>query len=119
MAEQIGPPGRARITRCGGCSGRGWYGRGYECPDCEGTGWQLWKACPRCGDIGWDRVGDGQYACRISCGYRWGEDDPAWQAQRLPDELLSDQAPEPPAAGQETVTVTMTAGSEPPQWPGR
>jgi hypothetical protein len=118
MAEQIEPPGRARVTRCGGCNARGWYGQGYKCSDCEGTGWQLWKACPRCGDIGYDRVGDGQYACRISCGYRWGEDDPGWQAQRLPDRLLPPPAPtsSPPRA---TASVTMTSDYEPPRWPGR
>jgi hypothetical protein len=113
MAEQIAPPGRARVTRCGECSGRGHYNSGSECSGCEGTGWELWQACPRCGDIGFDRVGAGQYACRISCGYQWGEDDPGWRAQRLPDHLL------PLADSAGSVSVTMTSGYGPPQWPGR
>lgn len=86
MADEIAPPGRARITRCGTCRSTGRLGE-YECYDCEGTGWELWRACPRCGDIGYDRLADGAYACRISCGYTWGEDHPGWQAQRLPDQL--------------------------------
>jgi hypothetical protein len=113
MAEQIAPPGRARVTRCGECSGRGHYNSGSECSGCEGTGWELWQACPRCGDIGFDRVGVGQYACRISCGYQWGEDDPGWRAQRVPDHLL------PSAGSAGSVSVTMTSGYGPPQWPGR
>jgi hypothetical protein len=95
------PPGRARITRCGACQGSGRDGL-YPCPDCEGTGKQLWKACPHCGDIGYDRLGDGTYACRISCGYTWTEDDPGWQAQRLPAGLG-------PQSSEDTgVTVTIT-----------
>jgi hypothetical protein len=79
------PPGLARVTRCGECYGEGHYG-GDECPGCEGHGVTLWRACPRCGDIGYDKLADGTYACRISCGYRWTGDDPGWQVQRLPDQ---------------------------------
>lgn len=86
MTDQITPPGRAIINRCGSCGGTGRAGTS-TCFDCAGTGWHLWKACPRCGDIGWDGLGDGEYACRLSCGYRWAEDNPAWQAQRRPDGL--------------------------------
>jgi hypothetical protein len=103
MAEEIAPPGRARITRCGTCGNTGRLGSG-ECYDCEGTGWQLWRACPRCGDIGWDRLAPGSYACRISCGSTWGEDDPGWQAQRLPDRLAR-----PAGESGGTATVSMTA----------
>jgi hypothetical protein len=87
MGEPMLPPGRAQIMRCDGCGGRRRDGQGSECPDCEGTGRQVWRACPRCGDIGYDQVGDGQYACRISCGYRWDETDPRWQIQHLPNPL--------------------------------
>jgi hypothetical protein len=114
MAEQIAPPGRARITRCGTCEGRGRFRSGDECYDCEGTTWQLWKACPRCGDIGWDRLADGQYACRISCGYRWGEDDPGWLAQRLPGRLGAESSPSPG-----TASVAMSDGYGPPAWPSQ
>jgi hypothetical protein len=108
MAEEIAPPGRAKVTRCGACRGTGRDGR-YECSDCEGTGWQLWKACPRCGDIGWDRLADGTYACRISCGFTWSEDHPGWRAQRLPDQVAA-AAREP--GGTATVTMAPVYGNE-------
>jgi len=109
MAGEIAPPGRAKITRCGTCEGRGRFRSGDECYDCEGTAWQLWKACPQCGDIGWDRLADGTYACRISCGFTWGEDHPGWQAQRLPDQVAA-AAREP--GGTATVTVAPVYGNE-------
>ena len=88
MADTLTPPGRGRITRCGECEGRGQYQSGLECAGCKGNGRQLWRACPACGDIGWDkhRGGelDGTYECRIGCGYRWTEDHPGWLIQRLP-----------------------------------
>lgn len=87
MTDALAPPGLARITRCGECEGRGHYRSGWQCAGCKGTGWELWKACPQCGDIGWDRLSDGTYACRISCGYTWTDDHPGWQVQRLPDSL--------------------------------
>ena len=88
MADVLIPPGLAKITRCGTCESTGRVGRErqYECHGCGGTGRALWRACPRCGDIGWDRLANGTYACRISCGYRWTEDHPGWQIQRLPGE---------------------------------
>src|SRR5512135_2977261 len=89
MTDQIAPPGQATITRCGTCGSTGRLGA-HECYSCGGTRWQLWRACPACGDIGYDRVGAGEYACRISCDYRWTEDHPGWQAQRLPDRLRRD-----------------------------
>jgi hypothetical protein len=76
------PPGKATIMRCGSCTGGQSGGR--RCSECGGTGRQLWKACPRCGDIGYDRIGPGRYACRLGCGHAWTEDDPGWQAQRMP-----------------------------------
>lgn len=71
--------GNAKPERCPECSGKG-------CGTCGGRGYFLWKACPNCGDIGWDGLGDGIYACRISCGFRWTEDHPGWRIQRLPGE---------------------------------
>jgi hypothetical protein len=87
MADTLTPPGRARITRCGGCRGTGQCGCPGEavCCDCKGDGRELWRACPRCGDIAWDKHSDGIYECRISCGYIWTEDHPGWQIQVLPD----------------------------------
>ena len=81
MAETIAPPGRAQIARCPDCRGGG-------CSDCKGTGKVLWRACPKCGDIGFDFINgrteqDGM-VCRLGCGHRWTADDPGWLAQRLP-----------------------------------
>jgi hypothetical protein len=84
MADMLTPPGLAVITRCGECEGRGHYRSGTECIGCHGDGRELWRACPRCGDIGWDKLNDGTYECRISCGYIWTEDHPAWKVQVLP-----------------------------------
>jgi hypothetical protein len=83
----IAPPGRALIETCPDCTGTGSY-RGEECLMCEGTGRCLLRACPACGDVGWDYVNgvdDSEgMACRLGCGYRWLRDDPGWLAQRLP-----------------------------------
>jgi hypothetical protein len=43
---------------------------------------QVWKACPKCGDIGVDFINgrnetDGM-VCRIGCGFKWAADDPRW-----------------------------------------
>jgi hypothetical protein len=80
-ATGLVPPGRAQITQCPDCHGS----PGSDCPECDGTGKILYRACPRCGDIAWDYISDRQeMACRISCGCRWTADDPGWQIQRLP-----------------------------------
>ena len=92
MPDTPAPPGRAIIMRCGECGATGQYSGGGPCLGCQGTGKQLWRACPACGDIGYDRLADGTYACRISCGYRWTEDHPGWQAQRLPASVTPDTA---------------------------
>ncbi len=73
-------PGNAVITACDDCGGRG-------CDQCGGTGKVLWKACPKCGDIGIDFINgrdetDG-IVCRIGCGFKWAADDPRWLAQHL------------------------------------
>jgi hypothetical protein len=85
MAGTLTPPGLARVTPCGECDARGHYRSGRRCFGCRGTGKTLWHACPACGNTGYDRLPDRTYACRTGCGYRWTEDDPGWQAQRLPD----------------------------------
>jgi hypothetical protein len=50
------------------------------------------RACPLCGDLGWDHangVGDCQgMPCRIGCGYRWSADDSGWRAQVLPGKAV-------------------------------
>ncbi|HEX7269256.1 MAG TPA: hypothetical protein VF256_17795, partial [Streptosporangiaceae bacterium] len=84
MPDTITPPGKARIVPCPECKGVA----GRDCLDCQGTGWHVMRACPLCGDVGWDYVNgtddrDGM-ACRISCGYVWTADDPGWRAQVLP-----------------------------------
>jgi hypothetical protein len=84
MADTLTPPGLGRITRCGECEGRGHYRSGTECAGCRGDGRELWRACPRCGDIAWDKRSDGTYECRISCGYIWTEEHPGWVIQVLP-----------------------------------
>jgi hypothetical protein len=45
------------------------------------------RACPLCGDHGWDYINgiddrEGM-ACRIGCGNQWAANNPGWQAQRL------------------------------------
>ena len=84
MADTITPPGKARIMTCPECKGAG----RKDCIGCRGAGRLVIRACPLCGDIGWDYVNgvddrDGM-ACRIDCGYRWTADDPGWRAQVLP-----------------------------------
>ena len=84
MTEDVRPPGRARILACPECRGAA----GRSCRECRGAGVLLQRACPRCGDIAWDYINGlndrGGMACRISCGYTWQADHPAWQAQTLP-----------------------------------
>jgi hypothetical protein len=84
MTEPVTPPGKGRIITCPDCRGE----PGRDCPECQGQGRYIRRACPLCGDVSWDYVNgrtdrDGM-ACRISCGYTWTADDPAWRAQTLP-----------------------------------
>lgn len=77
----IPPPGKAVFRTCEDCDGVGCY-------RCGQSGKQLWKACPKCGDLGFDFINghnesDGM-VCRIGCGFTWAADDPRWLAQRLP-----------------------------------
>ena len=78
---EVQPPGKAVITTCQDCGGAG-------CGHCGSTGRTLWKACPRCGDIGFDFINgrdqDQGMICRLGCGYKWAADDPRWLAQRIP-----------------------------------
>jgi hypothetical protein len=88
MAATITPPGKGRIVPCPDCNGI----PGRDCLECHGEGYYIRRACPLCGDPGWDYVNgtddrDGM-ACRISCGYRWIADDPGWRAQVLPSKAL-------------------------------
>lgn len=80
----LAPPGKAQIDNCPECKGV----PGLPCRDCGGTGKHLWRACPLCGNIGWDYLpgtNRQRMACRIGCGFEWGTDHPGWLAQRLPD----------------------------------
>lgn len=83
MTIQLLPPGLAHVKTCDYCDGRGRDLTGVKCIDCGGTGNVLWRACPACGDIAWDRLPDGTYACRVSCGARWTKDHPGWRIQHL------------------------------------
>ena len=78
---EIPAPGKAVVTACESCAGLG-------CRQCNETGKQLLKACPKCGDVGFDFINGRNEAdgmvCRIGCGFRWAGDDPRWLAQRLP-----------------------------------
>ena len=77
----VPPPGKATVLTCSACDGRG-------CNQCGNTGKVLWRACPKCGDIGFDylngRDETDDMACRNGCGFKWAADDPRWLAQRLP-----------------------------------
>lgn len=77
----VPPPGKAVVTTCSACDGR-------RCSSCEGSGKTLWRACPKCGDIGFDYLNGRDEAdgmvCRVGCGFKWAADDPRWTAQRLP-----------------------------------
>jgi len=79
--ELLTPPGMAMIMDCPDCDGAG-------CSDCKGTGKELWRGCPECGDVGWDFVAGDQtersgMICRLGCGARWSADDPRWVIQHL------------------------------------
>lgn len=76
------PPGKAHVEPCPDCRNR----IDPNCPECDGTGLIIYKACPRCGDLGWaynngrnDRAG---MTCQLSCGYAWGAINPGWRAQQ-------------------------------------
>lgn len=84
MADPLTPPGRASIVPCPECRGEA----GRSCYECHGEGVLLQRACPLCGDLGWDYVngmdeGAGM-TCRLGCGYRWCADHRGWSAQVLP-----------------------------------
>jgi len=78
------PPGRAHVERCPDCQNH----RDPDCPDCGGTGLIVYRACPRCGDLGWayrnGRNDTAGMTCQLSCGYSWTADDPGWMVQQGP-----------------------------------
>ena len=59
-----------------------------DCPECDGTGLIIYRACPRCGDLGWAyRNGRNDQAgmiCQLGCGYAWTATDPGWAIQQRP-----------------------------------
>jgi hypothetical protein len=87
IGECLEPPGLARILTCPDCAG-GADADGEQCRDCEGTGYQIWRACPQCGDPAFDYVNGRNEAagmhCRLSCGLRWNAQHPGWLIQRAP-----------------------------------
>jgi hypothetical protein len=88
MACTVTPPGKARVVPCRECHGAA----GRSCYECHGAGLLLQRACPLCGDLGWDYAnGTDEMAgmtCRIGCGYRWSANDLGWRAQVLPVSAL-------------------------------
>jgi hypothetical protein len=77
-------PGLAQIEDCPDCNER-IDPDGDPCASCNATGSQIWRACPRCGDLAFDYVnGHDETAgmrCSLSCGYHWSPVDPGWLAQ--------------------------------------
>ncbi len=89
----VAPPGRARFEDCPDCE-RGVSRSGRPCEYCQGTGWQVWKACPRCGDTAmWRYMDDRTRMHCQACSATWGIDYPGWLAQRLPARLLMPRQP--------------------------
>ncbi len=87
MAPNVEPPGKAQVVPCPDCQGVA----GRSCYECHGRGRLVKRACPLCGDLGWDYFNgsddrDGMI-CSLGCGYRWSADDPAWRIQALPGAL--------------------------------
>ena len=86
-AATVTPPGRAQIGTCPDCAA-GFDSAGDTCVECDGTGRQLWRACPRCGDTAFDYINGRDDAdgmrCTFGCGSDWAASDPGWAIQRLP-----------------------------------
>ncbi len=84
MADTVTPPGKARIVPCPECHGEA----ARSCYECHGEGMPLQRACPLCGDLGWDYLNatdeSAGMTCRLGCGYRWLADDLGWRVQLLP-----------------------------------
>jgi len=87
--QVVAAPGRAHIETCPDCH-QGVSGSGKPCEYCDGTGWQVWKACPRCGDIAmWRYMDDRTRMHCQACSATWDLTYPGWLAQRLPARLLA------------------------------
>lgn len=83
MNSGISSPGLAQLRPCPDCQGK----IGQQCYECRGRGVILMRACPACGNAGWDYANgiddrDGM-TCTSGCGHRWTASDPAWLAQTL------------------------------------
>lgn len=77
-SQVIAPPGPAGIGQRPDCD-RGVY-HGAPCEECDGAGWHVWKACPRCGGTAvWRYLDDRtRMRCR-ACGASWSLDYPGWR----------------------------------------
>ena len=77
--------GLAQIETCPDRS-NGTDADGDPCDSCYSNGFQIWRACPRCGDLAFDYINGHDEAdgmrCRLACGYQWTSADPGWQIQR-------------------------------------
>lgn len=92
---RLNAPGRGVVEPCRPCEGTGEEGKG-RCLDCGGSGYLVWRACPRCGSLhDWEyRNGASETSgmvCR-ACGASWDMDQPEWVIQVLPDEFLAETA---------------------------
>jgi hypothetical protein len=91
MLGTIDPPGKATITSCSTCNGRG-------CDQCESTGKRVYRRCVQCAERiitcldhnavippgrGLGCPPDHMLVC-LKCRFVWTADDPRWVAQRLP-----------------------------------
>jgi len=68
---------------CPDCTG-GVDPDGDRCVSCNGTGCQIWRACPQCGDLAFDYINghDETAGMRCSLGYHWTANNPGWLAQQ-------------------------------------
>jgi hypothetical protein len=77
-------PGLARIEACTDCTS-GIDLDGDPSVNCNATGSQIWRACPRCGDLAFEYINghdeNAGMSCSLGCGYHWTADDPGWLVQ--------------------------------------
>ena len=85
MHVETTTPGLASIEACADRT-NGIDPDGDSCVSCNGSGSQIWRACPRCGDIAFEYInGHDENAgmrCRLGCGHLWTAVDPGWLAQQ-------------------------------------
>jgi len=77
----IAPPGKAHVEPCPDCREQ----INLNCPECEGSGAIIYRACPHCGDLGWaycnGRNDEAGMTCQLGCGHTWVATEPGWLVQ--------------------------------------